>query len=291
MLDSPKVSARPKITWRPSITFCIVAAIVLLLVIIFAAAGGFGGALVILGIVALITGLYALLFKRRTWVGIPHRKSALLVVGSGIVVFILGGSVLAATASSTGGQTESALVEVSATATPTPTATNPAKTACLTADETKTFNGALLVCTMGADQRLVWLPEAESKVIVAKAAADKVAADKAAADKVAAEKAAADKAAADRAAADKVTADKVAAEKIAADKVAAQQAAAAQQSARTVPVAPVAPAVPAVPAVPAAAAYANCTAARAAGAAPVYRGSPGYGTHLDRDGDGIGCDK
>jgi hypothetical protein len=281
MLDSPKVSARPKITWRPSITFCIVAAIVLLLVIIFAAAGGFGGALVILGIVALITGLYALLFKRRTWVGIPHRKSALLVVGSGIVVFILGGSVLAATASSTGGQAESALVEVSATATPTPTATNPAKTACLTADETKTFNGALLVCTMGADQRLVWLPEAESKVIVAKAAADKVAADKAAADKVAAEKAAADKAAADSAAADKV----------AADKIAAQQAAAAQQSAKTVPAAPVAPAVPAVPAVPAAAAYANCTAARAAGAAPVYRGSPGYGTHLDRDGDGIGCDK
>jgi hypothetical protein len=174
MLDSPKVSARPKITWRPSITFCIVAAIVLLLVIIFAAAGGFGGALVILGIVALITGLYALLFKRRTWVGIPHRKSALLVVGSGIVVFILGGSVLAATASSTGGQAESALVEVSATATatPTPTATNPAKTACLTANETKTYNGGLLVCTMGADQRLVWLPEAESKVFVAKAAAD-----------------------------------------------------------------------------------------------------------------------
>ena len=38
------------------------------------------------------------------------------------------------------------------------------------------------------------------------------------------------------------------------------------------------------------ASYKNCTAARAAGAAPVYRGSPGYGTHLDRDGDGIGCE-
>jgi hypothetical protein len=278
MLDNPKVSARPKITWRPSITFWIVAAIVLLLVIIFAAAGGFGGALVILGIVTLITGLYALLFKRRTWVGIPHRKSALLVVGSGIVVFILGGSVLAATASSTGGQAESALVEVSATATATPTATNPSKTACVTADETKAYNGDLFVCTMGADQRLVWLPEAESKVIVAKAAANKVAADKAAADKAAADKAAADKAAADRAAADK----------IAADQLEAQQAAAAQQTARNLPAAPVAPAVPAVPA---AAPYANCTAARAAGAAPVYRGSPGYGTHLDRDGDGIGCDK
>ncbi|MGN5373286.1 excalibur calcium-binding domain-containing protein [Sphingomonas hankookensis] len=37
-------------------------------------------------------------------------------------------------------------------------------------------------------------------------------------------------------------------------------------------------------------AYANCSAARAAGAAPVRRGEPGYGRHLDRDNDGIGCE-
>ncbi|MDT0200721.1 DUF1524 domain-containing protein [Nocardioides sp. AE5] len=36
--------------------------------------------------------------------------------------------------------------------------------------------------------------------------------------------------------------------------------------------------------------FKNCTEARAAGAAPVYRGDPGYGKHLDRDGDGIGCE-
>lgn len=36
--------------------------------------------------------------------------------------------------------------------------------------------------------------------------------------------------------------------------------------------------------------YENCTAAREAGAAPVHRGDPGYGPHLDRDGDGIGCE-
>ncbi|MEO7635929.1 MAG: excalibur calcium-binding domain-containing protein, partial [Sphingomicrobium sp.] len=36
-------------------------------------------------------------------------------------------------------------------------------------------------------------------------------------------------------------------------------------------------------------AYRNCSAARAAGAAPVRAGDPGYGSHLDRDGDGIGC--
>ena len=36
--------------------------------------------------------------------------------------------------------------------------------------------------------------------------------------------------------------------------------------------------------------YPNCAAARAAGAAPVRRGQPGYGTHLDRDNDGVGCE-
>ncbi|RBP65465.1 uncharacterized protein DUF1524 [Brevibacterium sanguinis] len=35
----------------------------------------------------------------------------------------------------------------------------------------------------------------------------------------------------------------------------------------------------------------NCAAARSAGAAPVRRGDPGYGEHLDRDGDGIACER
>ncbi|MFV5996110.1 excalibur calcium-binding domain-containing protein [Streptomyces sp. NPDC056231] len=36
--------------------------------------------------------------------------------------------------------------------------------------------------------------------------------------------------------------------------------------------------------------YANCDAVRAAGAAPIHAGDPGYGRHLDRDGDGVGCE-
>lgn len=36
--------------------------------------------------------------------------------------------------------------------------------------------------------------------------------------------------------------------------------------------------------------YDNCSEVRAAGAAPIHRGDPGYGSHLDRDGDGIGCE-
>lgn len=36
--------------------------------------------------------------------------------------------------------------------------------------------------------------------------------------------------------------------------------------------------------------YKNCTAARNAGVTPIYKGEPGYGRHLDRDGDGIACE-
>jgi hypothetical protein len=42
--------------------------------------------------------------------------------------------------------------------------------------------------------------------------------------------------------------------------------------------------------VPDSAYYRNCSEARAAGAAPIYRGQPGYASHLDRDDDGIACE-
>ncbi|WP_434144120.1 GmrSD restriction endonuclease domain-containing protein [Leucobacter sp. gxy201] len=55
---------------------------------------------------------------------------------------------------------------------------------------------------------------------------------------------------------------------------------------------PVPPAETEAPVVPPAppAYFKNCTAAREAGAAPVVEGQPGYGRHLDRDGDGVGCE-
>ncbi len=37
--------------------------------------------------------------------------------------------------------------------------------------------------------------------------------------------------------------------------------------------------------------YPNCAAARAAGAAPLYRGQPGYRPGLDRDNDGVACER
>ena len=36
--------------------------------------------------------------------------------------------------------------------------------------------------------------------------------------------------------------------------------------------------------------YKNCSEARAAGAAPIYRGEPGYREKLDRDNDGVACE-
>lgn len=42
---------------------------------------------------------------------------------------------------------------------------------------------------------------------------------------------------------------------------------------------------------PAAAYYKNCTAVWNAIGSPIYAGQPGYASHLDRDGDGIGCER
>ena len=37
--------------------------------------------------------------------------------------------------------------------------------------------------------------------------------------------------------------------------------------------------------------YHNCAEARAKGVTPIYRGQPGYRPKLDRDGDGIACER
>jgi len=55
------------------------------------------------------------------------------------------------------------------------------------------------------------------------------------------------------------------------------------------PVAPVDPAPAPAPA-PVAPYYQNCDAVRAAGAAPILAGAPGFQSKFDRDGDGVGCD-
>ena len=78
-----------------------------------------------------------------------------------------------------------------------------------------------------------------------------------------------------------------AAEKAAQEKAAqeAQQAEeAAQEPAQE-------PEEPAQPAQKPQAYYRNCAEAKAAGAAPLYQGDPGYRSALDRDHDGVACEK
>lgn len=231
MTESPTNAARPERRWQPSSSFWIIAALVLFLVLIFAAANGIGGVLLVLGAVALITGLYALLLKRRSWVGLPHRKSSGLLAGAGALAFIVGAGVAATTAA------PSALVvnksapvaaeeEATATAipTPTPTETNPAGDTCYTAAQNREYRGWTYVCTEGTDKRLVWMTEAAS-LRVQKEVADKKAAKEAAAEKLAAETAAANNLAAEKAAAKKAADEKTAEAERLAEELAAEQAA------------------------------------------------------------------
>ena len=64
-----------------------------------------------------------------------------------------------------------------------------------------------------------------------------------------------------------------------------------KQAVREMPRAP-APraAAPRAPAPPAGVLFRNCKEAWAAGAAPIYRGQPGYRPEMDGDGDGIACE-
>lgn len=184
------------------------------------------------------------------------------------------------------GATQSASTSASATPTPTPTPTPtaPKSASCVTENATESYPPKVYICTKSDAGTLVWMERSESKKVTdarAAAAAAKAAADKAAADKAAADKAAADKAAADQAAADKAAADAAAAQAAAAQAAQAAAAQAQQDQAQARQVQPPAPS---------SVYYANCTAARAAGAAPIYRGQPGYRPALDRDGDGIACE-
>ena len=62
---------------------------------------------------------------------------------------------------------------------------------------------------------------------------------------------------------------------------------------QAVPAPPAAPAPRTAPSAPPAPSggFENCTEAWNAGAAPVHRNDPGYAPRLDRDNDGIGCER
>ena len=91
----------------------------------------------------------------------------------------------------------------------------------------------------------------------------------------------------------RIETERVAAEAaaLAATQAAAAEAARQAQAAADAEAA-VARAAASTPKAPAASSvsYKNCDAVRAAGAAPILAGEPGYSSKLDRDGDGVGCE-
>ncbi|WP_245933259.1 excalibur calcium-binding domain-containing protein [Arthrobacter livingstonensis] len=275
-----------------------------MLLILMALAGEFGIWLVLFALFGILSALYSLVSGRRSWLGLPRRKAAGVAVGASFGVLVLGVVVAAAAMPALQEASLSASDSTTTTApaspTPSPSSETVLLTACDTAEDSVTESGAELVCTPDEDGMLVWMTADKSKVLLAdraaataKAEADKVASKKAlnnkviaaqkAAAQVAAAQVAAAKAAADKAIANQATADQAAAAEAA--RVAVEQAVQQQAPVQQAPVAPVAE----VP--DASAYYPNCAAARAAGAAPMHAGQSGYRPGLDRDKDGIACDK
>jgi hypothetical protein len=238
------------------------------------------------------------------------------------LVLIVGLAVTGCSATAKGEQQQMAAAVVD-TASPSPSVTPSME--CDVEDAQQTANEVTLFCTEGENGALVWMDMAEHDRVIAAVAAEKAVKEAAAlkaAEAKKAEEAAAKKAAEAKAATDKAAAQKAAEAKAAANKAAASAfpncAAAAdagafnipagapgyspaldrdndgiacEKSAASVPAPVEQPAQPAQPVQPAPSVYyANCSAARAAGAAPVYVGQPGYASHLDRDGDGVGCE-
>lgn len=305
MRDSNFTKAR-KATWRPSTSTWITAGIWLLLLLFLAIGGGIGGWLVLFAVFVVLTAIYALIFGRRSWLGLPHRKAGGLGMAAGVVMLVAGAIVTGTTTS------PSPVVNVKTVPSSTATASAAAPHADLLltdcSPEMGTDEGAdgVYVCTPDDAGKLVWMAESDSAALIegraevsatAKAEADAVATQKAeakaAAAKAAQQKAvairkaaAAKKAAIQKAAVAKAAAvRKSAAAKAAADKAAADKAAriAEQQRQQQAPAPLVGGSDPSVY-------YQNCAAARAAGVAPINAGQPGYRAGLDRDNDGVACE-
>lgn len=293
-----------KAGWRPSKSFWITAAIWLLFLIIAIASGGFAAWLVMFALFLIVTALYALISGRRSWLGLPHRKGAGGAVGAGVAALIVG-AMLTGTSGPAPGETVSlAGAQTAAPSAATPSAAPSAKPSatptanlsnrivllagCLNDGESATQGTETVVCTLDDKGVLVWMSEKESKSVLnartetkrvaeLQAAAEKASADEAA--RVAAEQALADETA--RVAAQQAEDDAAwaAAQQAEAERVAAEQA--AQQQA---------PPIQGLVEIPTDVYYQNCTAARAAGAAPLHVGQPGYRLKMDGDGDGIACE-
>lgn len=84
--SNPSEKTRPKATVLTWVT----AAVVLFFVVAGAISNGVGGALVILALFLLFTGLYTLIFKRPSWLRLPGRKWGGITAVAAFIMLILG---------------------------------------------------------------------------------------------------------------------------------------------------------------------------------------------------------
>jgi hypothetical protein len=283
---------------RPPKYWIVISAIVVLLVLLLV----FAPLLVLLlSLAVLVVGLLALVIGRIRWARIPNRRFAGGVAGGSFALMLVS-------------------LVVFGLSLPTETTENPpvagivapavAEEATLASFVGQACEADHLVMTQGNESNycnkdttgaFVWVDQAnhDQATAQAKEQADK----KAAQDKAAAEakaKAKAKKEAEQKAAAKKAGEEKSAAEaKAKANKEAERKAAAAEADAKRAAVNAEAEREAERQAeaesmvedsAGSSAYYENCSAVRAAGAAPIYSGDPGYSRKLDRDGDGVGCE-
>lgn len=253
--------------------------------------------------VGIILGIIGMLKGKVPWLPIRGRsKSGWFGFGMVILMFISGALMgPQETSIAVAEQSDDATVISSESPSPTPSE-SPSPTSLedflgqeCDGDELVMEQGAeKLYCDENTTGVLVWANQVDhDKTILAakKLAEEKAAKEKAIAAKKAEEKAAADKKAAEKKAAEKkateLAATKKAEQKAQAKRIAQQEEAARIAEQEAIEEAYVAPAPKKAPSNTY---YQNCSAVRAAGAAPIYSGDPGYSRKLDRDGDGVACE-
>ncbi|MGB9034669.1 MAG: excalibur calcium-binding domain-containing protein [Paeniglutamicibacter sp.] len=314
--ESVPLKRRKNVRW---IWLGLAVAVLLLLGI----AGALPGLMIFAGIIALILGIVALLANGIKWARIPNRKFGAGVAGAALVLTIAGGAL----SGTEGTANPEALLEEPAVAeTLQADLASFIGKSCEFDHQVMTQGDDNNYCDEDATGALIWVDQethdrAETDLAVAREAETQKKLDEAAAAEAkeaeqakTAEAAAAAKAK-EAAEAKKVEAAESAKAKEAADAKKAKVAAAAKaKEAADAKKAKAAAAEKAKKAAEAKAAlaaekarkkkiaeaevrkspsstyYKNCTAVRNAGAAPIYRGEPGYSRKLDRDGDGIACE-
>ena len=254
--------------------------------------------LLILALIGAIAGLIAVFVGRVPGIAGANRQTAVkgtgllcaFVIVAGIAVGVKGPAPEnndTAAPAANDGQAVPAEPAISSetptpTPSPTPTLTDYIGQECESDDLVMEQGLEQLFCDQEADGSLVWVTTQEHERLVL---AEQEAAEKAKA-KAAAEQAEKE-AAAKKAAEQKAAKEKAAAEKAAAEKKAKQETE-KKAAPRSTPK-PTPKSTP-KPEPVQSRHFKNCSEARSAGAAPVYRGEPGYGKHLDRDGEGVGCE-